>query len=149
MAPNGTLTNVDNVSDNATLELFSAYDVATAVVAGTTYLFVTGFNDQGLSVFSVAPNGTLTNVANVSNDATLELDGAAGMATAVVGGITYLFVTGAFDDGRERVLRGAERHAHQRGERHRRCDVAARQALRRDDRARRWLHLSVRGGRNG
>ena len=39
------------------------------------------------------------NTDNVSDDATLELDGAAGVTTAVVGGTTYLFVTGNFDNG--------------------------------------------------
>ena len=99
VAADGTLTNVDNVTDDATLELDGASGVTTAVVGGTTYLFVTGLNDDGVSVFSVAADGTLTNVDNVTDDATLELDGAFGVTTAVVGGTTYLFVTGAIDDG--------------------------------------------------
>ena len=99
VAADGTLTNVDNVTDDATLELGGAHGVTTAVVGGTTYLFVTGASDSGVSVFSVAADGTLTNVDNVSDDATLELDGAVGVTTAVVGGTTYLFVTGNNDNG--------------------------------------------------
>jgi 6-phosphogluconolactonase (cycloisomerase 2 family) len=99
VAADGTLTNVDNVSDDATLELVRATGVTTAVVGGTTYLLVTGSLDDGVSVFSVAAGGTLANVDNVSDDATLELDGASGVTTAVVGGIHHLFVTGFFDDG--------------------------------------------------
>jgi len=99
VAADGTLTNVDNVTDDATLELSGATDVTTAVVGGITYLFVTGAGDSGVSVFAVAADGTLTNVDNVTDDSTLRLDGAASVTTAVVGGVTYLFVTGAIDDG--------------------------------------------------
>ena len=101
VAADGALANVDNVTDDATLELDGARGVATAVVGGTTYLFVTGLVDDGVSVFSVAANGTLANVVNVDDgsDAALELDGAFGVTTAVVGGTTYLFVAGQADDG--------------------------------------------------
>jgi hypothetical protein len=47
----------------------------TAVVAGTTFLFVASGNDDGVSVFSVASDGSLTNVENVEESATLPLDG--------------------------------------------------------------------------
>ncbi|QNL18864.1 hypothetical protein HXX25_05595 [Hyphobacterium sp. CCMP332] len=99
VADNGALTNVFNVSDDATLELAGAFSLTTAVVNGTTYLFAAGNADNGVSVFSVADNGALTNVANVSDDATLELDGVWSVTTAVVDGTTYLFAAGFFDDG--------------------------------------------------
>jgi 6-phosphogluconolactonase (cycloisomerase 2 family) len=99
VAVDGTLTNVDNVGDDATVQLFDSFGLATAVVGGATYLFVTGNADSGVSVFSVAADGTLTNVDNVTDDATLELGGAVGVTTAVVGGTTYLFVAGIGDDG--------------------------------------------------
>jgi hypothetical protein len=98
VAANGALANVDNVSDDATLELFRANSATTAVVGGTTYLFVTGSVDDGVSVFSVAADGTLTNVDNVTDDATLGLDGANAMTTAVIGGTTYLFITSGSED---------------------------------------------------
>jgi 6-phosphogluconolactonase (cycloisomerase 2 family) len=98
VAANGALTNVDNVSDDATLELLGAHSTTTAVVGGTTYLFVTGSVDDGVSVFSVAADGTLTNVDNVTDDATLGLDGANAMTTAVIGGTTYLFITSGSED---------------------------------------------------
>jgi 6-phosphogluconolactonase (cycloisomerase 2 family) len=95
----GTLTNVDNVSDDATLALAGASDVRTVVIGGTTYLFVTGAFDDGVSVFSVGAGGTLTHVTDISDDATLELNETYGATTAVVGGTPYLFVTGFSDDG--------------------------------------------------
>ena len=99
VAANGALTVVANVPDNATLQLALTTDVETAVVGGTTYLFAGGVNDSGVSVFSVAANGALTNVDNVVDDATSKIAGPQGMTTAVVGGTTYLFVTGFHDDG--------------------------------------------------
>ena len=95
----GTLVNVDNVADNTVRRIFTPSDVTAAEVGGTTYLFVTGFNDHGLSVFSVAADGHLTDVVSVSDDATLQLQGASSVATAQVGGITYLFVAANFDQG--------------------------------------------------
>ncbi len=99
VASDGTLTSVDDVSDNAALELDGAFGLSTAVVGGSTYLFVTGFDDDGVSVFSVAADGTLTSVDDVSDNAALQLDGAYSVSTAIVGGSTYLFVAGFFDDG--------------------------------------------------
>jgi 6-phosphogluconolactonase (cycloisomerase 2 family) len=99
VAADGALTNVDNVSDDATLEIDGAADVTTAVVGGTTYLFVNGQRDDGLSVFAVAADGTLTNVGNVTDDTTLQLSVPMAVTTAVVGGTTYLFVAGHNDDG--------------------------------------------------
>jgi 6-phosphogluconolactonase (cycloisomerase 2 family) len=99
VANDGTLTNVDNVSDAGGLKLLGALTVHTAVVGGTTYLFVAGSNDNGVSVFSVANNGTLTNVDNVADNGVLQLLGARSLTTAIIGSTTYLFVTGATDNG--------------------------------------------------
>jgi VCBS repeat-containing protein len=95
----GSLTNTANVGDSATLQLSLSVDVETMVVGGTTYLFADGVNDNGVSVFAVGANGTLTNVDNVIDNATSNIQGPQGMATAVVGGNAYLFVTGYHDDG--------------------------------------------------
>ena len=67
VAANGALTNVDNVIDDATSKIAGPQGMTTAVVGGTTYLFVTGYHDDGVGVFSVAANGDLTNVFNVQD----------------------------------------------------------------------------------
>ncbi len=95
----GQLTNVDNVTDDAAMKLNGAQFVTTAIIGGTTYLFVAGQTDDGISVFSVASDGTLSNVENVTDDADLELNGTTSVTSTVIGGTTYLFVTGWFDDG--------------------------------------------------
>ena len=99
VAADGGLSHVGNVQDGGSLEIDGSTGVTTAEVGDTTYLFVTGREDNGVSVFSVADNGDLNNVANVSDDSSLQLDGAWYVTTAKVGGATYLFVTGVDDDG--------------------------------------------------
>ena len=96
---NGWLDNIHNVKDDAELELDGASAVATAEVAGKTFLFVAGYFDDGVSVFEVASGGRLTNVHNLSDEGGLELNGAEGLAVAEVDGTTFLFVTGRDDSG--------------------------------------------------
>ena len=99
IADDGRLINTDNVSDTTSLLLNRASGVATAEVSGTTYLFVTGVDDNGFSMFSVADDGTLINTANVSDSGDLEIKGARRVTTAEVNGTTYLFVLGFYDNG--------------------------------------------------
>ena len=146
VAANGTLTNVDNVTDGGTLALNGAFGATTAVVGGTTYLFVTSVVDNGVSVFSVAANGTLTNVDNVTDDATLELDQARGVTTAIVAGTTYLFVAGNADDGlsvfsvaANGTLTNVDNVADD-------ATLATRRRQQRHDGGGRRRHLPVRGG---
>jgi 6-phosphogluconolactonase (cycloisomerase 2 family) len=99
VAADGDLTNVYNVTNDGTLELDGANSVHTAKIAGTTYLFVAGQVDDGVSVFAVAADGSLINFANVTDGGALELNGASSVTTAFVGGKSFLVVTGAIDDG--------------------------------------------------
>nr|MCH9665117.1 hypothetical protein [Gammaproteobacteria bacterium] len=95
----GSLTSAYDVTDTGSLELAAASSVTTAVVGGRTYLFTAGFRDDGVSVFSVNDDGSLTSVFDVTDGGNLELDGANSVTTAEVGGRTYLFATGYFDSG--------------------------------------------------
>ncbi|HKS63540.1 MAG TPA: hypothetical protein VJT13_17710, partial [Xanthobacteraceae bacterium] len=99
VAANGNLTNVFNVTDDATLKLLGIADLTTAVVNGTTYLYAAGSGDAGVSVFSVANNGALTNAANIADAGSLELQGAAGVTTATINANTYVIAAGSTDDG--------------------------------------------------
>jgi len=95
----GSLTNTDNVHDNATLELDNAMDAVTAQVGTKTFVFVAGEDDNGLSVFELRADGTLANTDNVTDDGSLNLWGATGLATAKIDGTTYLIASGGYDDG--------------------------------------------------
>ena len=68
------IANRANVRDNATLNLQGAFRTASAEVGGTAYLFVAGIGDNGVSVLAVGADGALTNVENVADDATLNID---------------------------------------------------------------------------
>ncbi|MCH9665048.1 MAG: beta-propeller fold lactonase family protein [Gammaproteobacteria bacterium] len=93
------LANVDNVADGGDLQLQGATSVTVAEVNGSSYLFVAGVTDDGVSVFSVGDNGSLANVDNVADEGDLELDGATSVAVAEVGNSSYLFVTSQMDGG--------------------------------------------------
>ncbi len=99
VAAGGTLTNVDNVNDAGALELDGALGIASATVNGTSFIFVSGIDDDGISVFSVASDGKLTNVDNVVDTAGLLLDGVRGLDTVAINGVTYLFAAGTLDNG--------------------------------------------------
>ena len=96
---NGTLTNTDNVTDDDTVELDDAYDIANATIGGRTFVFVAAEDDNGISAFELKADGTVTLVQNVVDEGPLELEGAAGVATAKVDGTTYLVASGTIDDG--------------------------------------------------
>ncbi len=93
------LSNIGNVTDGGALQLNGAYFSVNAEIDGTTYLFVAGFFDDGITVFSVAPDGSLTNVFNQDDGGILELNGVTGLETVDVGDRTFLIATGHNDDG--------------------------------------------------
>ncbi|WP_321447921.1 VWA domain-containing protein [uncultured Cohaesibacter sp.] len=92
---NGTMTFIDTVENTGDLNLSYATELTTAVVNGTTYLFVGGSSSAGISVFSVAANGTLTNVFNTPSDNSTELSGVLGLETFTLNGQTYLMTNSA------------------------------------------------------
>ena len=94
----GSLSHVTNVRDNSTLNLGGLSSMTTGRVGGTTYLFVAGNENNGVSVFSVGSGGSLDNVVNVSSSEPIE-DGPflfkpVFVTTAEIGDTTYLLVLG-------------------------------------------------------
>ncbi|MCB1490235.1 MAG: beta-propeller fold lactonase family protein, partial [Rhodobiaceae bacterium] len=105
---NGTLTPVGGAkqSDNAAYRMNGAFDVVGIKVGANEFVAVAGLESDGVTVFEIDGFGhdyygdpLLTFTDSVSDNATLELDGAAGLATAEVGGTDYLFVSGIADSG--------------------------------------------------
>ena len=109
VANDGTMTNVFNQPDNASLFLGSVDALATATIAGTAYLFAVNTAELAvtggaLSVFGVAADGTLIPFAAVSDGGIggadpLKLARACTVTTAVVGGDTFVIVGSQFDSG--------------------------------------------------
>ena len=99
--PQGELIHRQKVNDseNTNYELDEIWGVEVASFGNKHFLFVSGTTDNGVSVFEIAADGSLTNTANVTDNATLSLDGAAGITTAEIGGKLFLFVSAHRDNG--------------------------------------------------
>lgn len=94
--------NIDNVNDDATLNLGGAGYVVSAIVGGRTYVVSTGYAEDGISVFELTAAGLsqvgITN-ANISDDATLNISSPYSMVVSEVSGRTYITVLGDVDGG--------------------------------------------------
>ena len=55
-------------------------------------------------VFSVGADGSLSDAGQVTDDATLALNGANSVTTMEIGGTPYLFVASSVDDGVQGLL---------------------------------------------
>ena len=94
---NGHISNVTNVVDNDRLKTDGNRGITTTKIDNNTYLFVSGEQDDGFSVFSVDNNGVINDITNVSDAAGLNLGRAGSLITTEVEGKTYLFVSGEQD----------------------------------------------------
>ena len=94
-------SKVQTVVDNGVPNLDDVNGVTTVVIAGKTFLLDAAQDDDGISSFQVAINGHFVNKDNVDDGDDLDflLDGANGIATAVVDGKTFVFATGVVDEG--------------------------------------------------
>ena len=101
-----TLTNISDITDSGTLELAGASYVTTALVGDVTYVMVASRVDDGVSVFSLAADGTLTPVFDFADNAQTNLGGAFALTSVVVGGTTYLYTSGP-SAGRKGAIRTA------------------------------------------
>lgn len=99
IASDGSLTDAGQVYDDSTLALLSTSSVTTMEISGTTYLFTTGYADDGVQVFSVGSDGSLTDAGQVYDDTSLLIDSARDTVIKEIGGTPYLFVAGRGDHG--------------------------------------------------
>lgn len=99
LSPAGQLTYVSTVRDDATLLLNGAQAIESVEIGGTAFLYVGGANDDGISVFSVATDGTLTNLFNYPDSVALALNGVNDIEIFQADGKTYLLASGLSDEG--------------------------------------------------
>ncbi|MCH2165948.1 MAG: VWA domain-containing protein, partial [Marinovum sp.] len=102
-ATTGALSEIQTIADtdNTSYQLDSlSGSLPIAVVGGNRFIVVEGGDDDGLSVFQIGTNGLLTNVANVDdvNNASFGLNNVVDSTIAQIGGNTYVFAVGDFDD---------------------------------------------------
>jgi VCBS repeat-containing protein len=87
----GAAVAVQSFGDNGVTHIASAGFLSSAVVGGVTYVVASGFGENGVSVFSMAGDGLLTNVFNVTDDGASALSSMTGIgASFVVDGETYV-----------------------------------------------------------
>ena len=92
----------DDIDDDEVgfTELGGAFDITTVVIGGKTYALVAASSDDGVQIIDISDPSVPKAVAAIKHDSDFtELDGAAGITTAVIGGKTYALVTASADDG--------------------------------------------------
>src|SRR5262245_27884418 len=85
LEPSGAFINVQNIADDGTVFLGGAINAITVAVGASTFLAVSGFLDNGVSVFRINNDGTLTNTDNVADDPNLQMLSTFGLASAQIG----------------------------------------------------------------
>ena len=90
---------VASISDDDTLKLGGASGVAVFERNGNTYAIIAAYYDDGVQVINVTDPARPAAVASISDDDTLELGGAHGVAVFERNGSTYAIITASRDDG--------------------------------------------------
>ena len=94
-----SLTAVDNITYDISLELNGPHDIATFESGGHTYAVVAAQIDDGVQILNVTYPSNITAAGNTKNTPNLELFGATSITTFESGGHTYAAVAAYGDDG--------------------------------------------------
>ncbi|MCY4491994.1 MAG: hypothetical protein OXC46_11140, partial [Thaumarchaeota archaeon] len=96
-----TIDIIDTVSidDTGALELDGARGITSFVIGGKTYVGVAGFIDNGVQIIDVTDPADITAADSIDDTTSLELEGVWNITSFVIGGKTYVGVTGSDDDG--------------------------------------------------
>lgn len=96
----GQLTFVSETVEDGTLFLDNPRSAPfTLTIGSSTYVYVTGDGDDGISVFSLGTDGTLSSEQNIANSGDLNLDGARNFESVEIAGKTFLVVSGVNSNG--------------------------------------------------
>ncbi len=95
----GTLTQKVVVNDNTTLKMKGAEAVETLLVDGTTYLYVAGYDEDGINTFAVSAEGALTHKSTIIDDEVSMIDGPTDLSAVEIDGNPYIIATGYNDNG--------------------------------------------------
>ena len=98
LAADGGLKAVDHILDEGPTRFQSATAMATAVVDGRAYLFMGGADD-GISVFTMLPDGSLLHLTTIADTDVMTLADVSDIEAQVIGGKIALFVTSATETG--------------------------------------------------
>ena len=93
------ITAAGNITNGGALLLDGARDIAIFESGGSTYAAVAAYDDDGVQILDVTDPSAITAAGNITDTATLELNGAWGITTFESGGSTYAAVASLIDDG--------------------------------------------------
>ncbi|MBC9246483.1 calcium-binding protein [Paracoccus sp. 11-3] len=94
----GALTTTDHIVDELTTRFQSVSAMATAVVDGRAFVFVGG-SDDGISVFTLLPDGRLVFLRSIADTNSLTLANVGEMKANVIDGRISLYVTSKTEVG--------------------------------------------------
>ena len=90
---------VSILSNNATLELDGASGITTVTIDGIPYALVASSNDDGVQIIDITDPVHPVAIANLTDTANLELDGATDITTISIDDNTYALVASSADKG--------------------------------------------------
>ena len=93
------ITATDSIGNVGSLELNAPYDITTFESGGHTYVAVAALRDNGVQILNVTYPSSITDAGHITDTPSLELKGAADIATFVSDGHTYAAVAATVDDG--------------------------------------------------
>lgn len=95
----GNLVYRDHVSSEGIGHLGSIYGVVTAEIDGATFVYAAAYVGSAVTSFQLGVDGSLTEIAVVEDDDTLQIDGPGYPAVAAVGDAQFLVVPGYDNNG--------------------------------------------------
>lgn len=98
LTSDGSLSATDHIIDELTTRFQSVTAMATAVVDGRAFVFVGGADD-GISVFTLLPDGRLLHLETIADSNDMTLSDVSAIEAQVIGGQIALFVTSATETG--------------------------------------------------
>lgn len=88
----GQLEHIQSMADSEELFTDGIIGMSTHRIAGKTFLFTGGFQDNGLSSFRVYEDGHFENISNIGDDHTLYLNGTYPLISSTRSGWNYVVV---------------------------------------------------------
>ena len=94
------LDSLQDIEDDPALQLNGAFGLSIVTIGADTYLYASGYNDDGVSGFRIGSDGRLTNIVNIPATAESDLGGPTESIIVTVGSSHFLVICGIVDDGR-------------------------------------------------
>ncbi|WP_232962527.1 M10 family metallopeptidase C-terminal domain-containing protein [Paracoccus tegillarcae] len=98
LLPDGSMIAVDHVVDELTTRFQGATALATVEIDGRAFVFVGG-TDDGITMFSLLPDGRLMHMGTLVDDDAMTLDNVSAITATEVDGEIVLFVSSATEAG--------------------------------------------------